>query len=101
MCVWSRFLGDRVRAEHPHHLLPKATWPQFAETRANIVALSADRHMTHEHSPLDRLPWEALPGECQSFLRSVAAVDPRAERLIEREYPAVGERRQHPVRRAT
>jgi hypothetical protein len=97
-CVWSRLLGEQVPAKHPHHLLPKATWPQFAGARQNIVALSADRHMTHEHSPLDRLPWEALPGECQAFLRDVAAVDPRAERLIATKYPAVGEWRQHPVK---
>lgn len=94
LCVWSRYLGQRMPAKHPHHLLPKGTgcWPQFFDVCANIVGLSADRHMTHEHSPLDRLPWEALPAECQAFLRSVAAVDPRAERLIRTKYPVAGGR---------
>jgi len=88
-CVWSRHLGLRVRAEHPHHCLPKGAggWPQFAAVQANICSLSADRHMTHEHSPNDRLPWAALPAECQAFLRGVAAVDARAARFVRVKYP--------------
>lgn len=102
LCVWSAHLGRRARAEHPHHLLPKGKggWPQFFDVRENIVGLAPTPHMAHEHSPLDRLPWEALPGECQAFLLEVAAVDPRAERLIECQYPVAGEQRQHPVRRS-
>lgn len=86
-CVWSRYLGVERRAHHPHHLLPKGTWPEYAGVRENVVALAADRHMEHEFSPLGRLPWEALPAECRAFLRKVAARDPRAERLIAVKYP--------------
>jgi hypothetical protein len=88
-CVWARHMGLRCRAEHPHHLLPKGVggWPQFYATRANIVGLSARQHMQHEHSPSDRLPWAALPGECQAFLRDVAAVDARAARFVRVKYP--------------
>lgn len=100
MCVWSRHRGGSEWAQHPHHLLPKGVWPEFVGIRANIVGLSATAHMIHEHSPNDRLPWEALPGECQEFLRHVAASDPRAERLVETKHPAadVGSE-EHPVRR--
>lgn len=87
LCVWSRHLGRRQRAEHPHHLLDKATWPQYVGTAANIVALAAQPHMQHEHSPCDRLPWAALPAECQAFLRDVAAVDERAARFVRIKYP--------------
>lgn len=102
-CVWSRYLGIEARAAHPHHLLPKGAggWPEFAGVRANVVALAADRHMQHEFSPRDRLPWEALPVECRAFLRKVAARDARAERLIVVKYPADGgAQSDHPVRRA-
>jgi hypothetical protein len=99
LCVWSRHLGRRRRAAHPHHLLPKQTWPEFVGTRANIVGLTADLHMTHEHSPGDRLPWDALPEECRAFLRKVARADARAARLVETKYPAAGARADHPIRR--
>lgn len=101
LCVWSRHLGVEARAAHPHHLLPKGTWPEYAAVRENIVALAADLHMQHEFSPRDRLPWEALPAECRAFLRKVAARDARAERLIVVKYPAdAGAQSDHPVRRA-
>lgn len=100
LCVWSRHLGRQRAGEHPHHLLPKGTWPEYAAVRANIVSLAADRHMTHEFSPGDRLPWDALPGECRAFLRRVCAGDPRAERLVLTKYPADGDQSDHPVRRA-
>lgn len=89
LCVWSKHLGRKVRAEHPHHILPKGVdgWPQYAATKANICALSPDRHMTHEHSPNDRLPWAALPVECQAFLRDVCANDARAARFVQTKYP--------------
>lgn len=100
-CVWSRYLGVEARAAHPHHLLPKSTWPEYAAVRENVVALAADRHMQHEFSPRDRLPWEALPAECRAFLRKVAARDARAGRLIVVKYPADGgAQSDHPVRRA-
>lgn len=88
-CVWSWYLGKRRRAQHPHHLLGKGRggWPEFAATRENIVGLTGDLHMQHEFSPTDRLPWAALPAECQAFLRRVAACDARAERLIATKYP--------------
>lgn len=102
-CVWSRYLGVKRRAHHPHHLLPKGAgeWPEYAGVRENIVSLAADRHMTHEFSPRDRLPWEALPAECRAFLRKVAARDARAERLIVVKYPSRAAPGDHPVRRAT
>lgn len=100
LCVWSRYLGRRRKAQHPHHLLPKGAggWPQFVAERANIVGLTADQHMQHEHSPSERLPWAALPEECREFLRRVCARDPRAERLVSIKYPADGVLSDHPVR---
>lgn len=88
-CVWCHrhvysFTG------HPHHLLPKRRrtgWPEHVGTRANIVSLCEDCHMQHEHSPTDRLPWAALPAECQAFLREVAADDARAARFVRVKYP--------------
>lgn len=99
LCVWARHLGQRRRAEHPHHLLSKGVWPEFVGERANVVAMSPTAHMTHEHSPNDRLPWEALPAECQEFLRRAAASDPRAARLVETKYPFADGEPVHPVRR--
>lgn len=97
-CVWSRYLGEDVKAEHPHHLLPRSTWPMYVKTRQNIVGLAAHKHMQHEWSPTDRLPWAALPPECQAFLLAVAKIDPRAERFIETKYPAGAGQSEHPVR---
>ena len=99
LCVWSCYLGQLRRAEHPHHLLGKGVWPEFVGERANIVGLAATAHMNHEHSPNSRLPWDALPAECRAFLRRVAASDPRAERLVETKYPAADGEPVHPVRR--
>jgi hypothetical protein len=87
LCVWSRHLGREVRAEHPHHLLARSIWPQYNGTRQAIVSLAAQPHMQHEHSPNDRLPWAALPAECQAFLRQVAAEDARAARFVRVKYP--------------
>lgn len=87
LCVWSRHLGRKVRAEHPHHLLARQTWPQYNAVREAIVALAAQPHMQHEHSPNDRLPWAALPAECRAFLREVAADDARAARFVRVKYP--------------
>lgn len=84
-CVWCRKYVRGVG--HPHHLLPRQTWPQFNAERRNVVLLDADCHMQHEHSPNDRLPWAALPAECQAFLREVAAVDARAARFVRVKYP--------------
>jgi hypothetical protein len=86
-CVWARHMGLRCRAQHVHHLLCKSTWPQYAAEPANLVGMSAYAHMQHEHSPNDRLPWAALPAECQAFLRAVAAVDARAARFVRVKYP--------------
>jgi hypothetical protein len=99
-CAWCRREGHRGRAEHPHHLLPKQTWPELVGAVANIVALCGDCHMRHEFSPRDRLPWDALPGSCQEFLTAVAAVDPRAARLVAVKYPRVNEKRSSDVRNA-
>lgn len=87
LCVWSRHLGREVRAEHPHHLLARQTWPQYNGTREAIVSLAAQPHMQHEHSPRDRLPWAALPAECQAFLRAVASIDARVARFVRTKYP--------------
>jgi hypothetical protein len=89
LCVWSLHLGQRVRAEQVHHLLPRGSggWPQFAATRENLVSLAAEAHMQHEFSPRDRLPWVALPVECREFLREVAVCDSRAARLVRVKYP--------------
>lgn len=87
LCVWSKHLGRKVRAEHPHHLLWRQEWPQYNGTPENIVGLAEQPHMQHEHSPNDRLPWAALPGECQAFLRDVCANDARAARLVRVKYP--------------
>lgn len=100
-CVWCRrkvysFTG------HPHHLLPKRGWPGWPEyvgTLANVTTMCEDCHMQHEHSPNDRLPWAALPSECQAFLREVAAVDERAARFVTTKYPADAALSEHPVRR--
>jgi hypothetical protein len=84
-CVWC---GKRVRgASHPHHLLARQTWPQFNGERRGIVLLHPSCHMQHEHSPSDRLPWAALPAECQAFLREVAVEDARAARFVRVKYP--------------
>lgn len=84
-CVWC---GNHVQGVgHPHHLLPRQEWPQFNGERRAIVLMDPDCHMQHEFSPNDRLPWAALPDECQEFLRRVAAVDARAARLIRTRYP--------------
>lgn len=84
-CVWC---CKRVRgAGHPHHLLARQTWPQFNAERRGIVLLHPACHMQHEHSPRDRLPWAALPAECQAFLRAVAARDARAARFVRVKYP--------------
>jgi hypothetical protein len=80
-------MGLRCRAQHVHHLLPRSAWPQYVATPANLVGMSAHAHLQHEHSPNDRLPWAALPAECQTFLRAVAAVDARAARFVRVKYP--------------
>jgi hypothetical protein len=86
-CVWCDHDRRTVPAEHPHHLLPKQTWPGFVDAVPNVVALCARHHMQHEFSPSDRLPWEAIPASCREFLAAVALVDARAARLIAVKYP--------------
>jgi hypothetical protein len=88
-CVWC---GTHVYSftGQPHHLLPKRKrtgGPEYVGTRANVTTLCEDCHATHEHSPNDRLPWAALPAECQAFLRQVAAADARAARFVRVKYP--------------
>jgi hypothetical protein len=90
--VWCHHEGRVGSTEHPHHLLPKQTWPIFFDTIANIVGVCGRCHMTHEFSPQDRLPWDALPQECRDFLIEVAHVDARAARLIAVKYPKSNER---------
>lgn len=68
-------------------MLARQTWPQFNDERRGIVLLHPDCHMQHEHSPNDRLPWAALPAECQAFLLGVMAVDARAARFVRVKYP--------------
>lgn len=87
-CVWCRHAGRVGPAEHPHHLLPKQSWPELAGVVENVVALCASCHMTHEFSPRDRLPWDALPRACRAFLRERSAVSGRAARLVSVKYPA-------------
>lgn len=100
-CVWARHMGLRCRAVQIHHLLPQGVdgWPQYAAEPANLVGMAVLTHMQHEHSPRDRLPWAALPAECQTFLRSVAADDARAARFVTLKYPADAALSEHPVRR--
>lgn len=90
--MWCRYEGREVSAEHPHHLLPKAAWPQYRNIAANIACLCGRCHMQHEFSPRDRLPWAALPALSHEFLTAVALVDARAARLIAVKYPKVNER---------
>lgn len=89
LCVWSKYLGRRVKADCVHHLLPKGAggWPEYVGTRENLVSMQSLAHLQHEFSPNDRLPWAALPDECREFLMRVAVVDARAARLIRTRYP--------------
>lgn len=87
LCVWSRHLGQHVRATQLHHLLPRQGWPEYIATPENLCSMAPLPHMQHEFSPSDRLPWAALPDECREFLRRVAVVDARAARLIRIRYP--------------
>ena len=46
--IW---LGSENSSMYWHHILPKSTFPQYAEDRDNIIRLSSDEHTQVEANP--------------------------------------------------
>ena len=45
------WLGSENSSMYWHHILPKSTFPQYAEDRDNIIRLSGDEHTQVEANP--------------------------------------------------
>jgi hypothetical protein len=67
----------------PHHVWPKRLFPELAVEPRNIVMMDRQCHMTHEFSPLTRLPRAKLPMDTLAL----ATAHPDREAFLERTYP--------------
>jgi hypothetical protein len=86
-CIVCVYRGQHPQpAGPPHHVLPKARWPQWNDVSTNLVTVCLPHHDEHERAHR-RISWEALPAPVQAWVRQQARGDAVVAAFVERAYP--------------
>jgi len=75
--------GRVVWNDFPHHVLPKAKWPELKDDRWNLATIHLSCHANHENASR-RIRRDELPAET---LEVLAKLDARIQAYVERTYP--------------